>query len=99
MQTHLQPALSPLPATMSTETTAIPHITFIHEFHHLSNFSGSGTETVHQFIQRTERECTRHVATSDKEKNIHFKITYLSRAFESRWPVGEIRQIIFFHHL
>ncbi len=71
MQTRSQSVLSTsLPATVSTETIATPHITFIHESHHLPDFSGTGTETVHQFIQRIEEDCSRRAAISDKEKKI-----------------------------
>ncbi len=70
MKTRSHSALSSpsLPTTLSIENTTTPRVILIHESHQLPNFSGAGTGTVHQFIQRIEEECTRRLATSDKEK-------------------------------
>lgn len=55
-------------AGVSNPKPLAPQVTVIHEPVHLSNFSGKGTETVHQFISRITEECTRRNATTDGER-------------------------------
>ena len=62
-------------STMSTSSNAShtpqavsPHVTLISESVSIPNFTGVGSESIHQFIRRVGEECTRRNAHSDPEK-------------------------------